>query len=484
MYLSATVEITQMTTTTAATTKTTTTTWTTKHLLHRILNIYILFNIFYGVAGREAVTPSDDVESLLKCETEAGVVVMPMVYTTARNNAPPCLIDTQRDLPKPNLPQPLYLRPNSSEYWLPNDEGYLEVPHGSSIELVCTGAFANITGTSTGISQRTRIIRPRCIQGTTFSLNGDKYEFQQFLCTKSVKYTVERTAQTCANHTAQLYRVGYNVTTKGRFVETMHICHDDDELRTHYVRYTLVPGSVYFQPNVKRLSFSKAQHFSAYNMNQLYSQKNQRLKAAQLLNTEPEALAYALDAKSLYLSRGHLAAKADMIYATQQRTTYTFFNAAPQWQSFNGGQWATVENKVRAFVAKKKRSATCFTGTVGTMHLKSADANVRLPFYLAADANNNGLLPVPALYYRIIVMGYSAGIVLLGVNDPHATVSEILTEYVICQDVREQVPWLSWMRNGAGSLRRGYLYACRVDEFIKVVPALPVELGNVTELLL
>lgn len=397
-------------------------------------------------------------------------------------SALPCSIDTQYDLPKPNLPQPLYVRPNSTEYWLPNDDGFIEVPHGSSIELVCTAPFANSTTKIPGISRKKRAIRPRCLQGTTFTLNGEKYEFRQFLCTQPVKYTVERTEQTCANNTAQLYRVGYNLT-KSHFLETMLLCHDDDELRTHYVRYTLRPANQYYQPDVKRLSFSKAMHFTQYDMHYYYSKKNQQQQAAQLLGSEAQAQ-ICFDKKSLFLSRGHLAAKADMIYATQQRTTYTFFNVAPQWQSFNGGQWATLEERVRAFIKQLKQKVICYTGTVGVMHLRTASGNTRQPYYLSYDKNNNGLLPVPALYFRIIVTAAGcAGIVLLGTNDPFVTMREIYEEYVICTDVREHVPWLRWMQNRKASSKSGYLYACRVDEFIKVVPTLTGELAHVSELL-
>ncbi|XP_018788164.1 PREDICTED: uncharacterized protein LOC108968529 [Bactrocera latifrons] len=447
-------------------------------LIRSALNIFTLCCVFVSVVAREAVKPPDDVATELK-RVGTGVIAS---ENTSVHNGLPCSIDTQYDLPKPNLPQPLYVRPNSTKYWLPNNDGFIEIPQGSSIELICTSPFANASTNTAGISRRKRSIRPRCLQGTTFTLNGEKYEFRQFLCTQPVKYTVERTAQTCANNSAQLYRVGYNLT-RSHFLETMQICHDDDELRTHYVRYRLQPANQYYQPGVKRLSFSKARHFSQYDMNYFYSQKNQQQQAAQLLGSEAHAQT-CFDKKSLFLSRGHLAAKADMIYATQQRTTYNFFNVAPQWQSFNGGQWATLEESVRGSVQKFKQTVTCYTGTVGVMQLRTVSGNIPRPYYLSYDKNNNGLLPVPALYFRIIVSADGrAGIVLLGTNDPFATMREIHEEYVICTDVREQVPWLKWMRNREETLKSGYLYACRVDEFIKVVPILSAELADVAELL-
>ena len=44
-----------------------------------------------------------------------------------------------------------------------------------------------------------------------------------------------------------------------------------------------------------------------------------------------------------FLARGHLAAKSDFVFATAQRATFFFTNAAPQWQPFNAGNWNFLE---------------------------------------------------------------------------------------------------------------------------------------------
>ncbi|XP_053954680.1 uncharacterized protein LOC128860910 [Anastrepha ludens] len=446
-----------------------TTTLLVKQLSRFILNISILFTVFIYAVGEEAVLVPDDIEA------------REVVSTT---DGPPCSIHVQKDLPKTNLPQPLYLRPNSSKYWLPNADGFLQIPRGQIIELTCTGPFANASREdrprNSSKQQRTQSIFPRCFKGTTFLLNDTKYEFRDFVCARTVKLGVERTPQPCANNTAQLYRIGYNLT-KDRFVETMQACYDVYELCTSHVCYTLGPANAHFQRGVKRWSFWKPDFYGSVDMNFLYIRKNQLLQAAKLLGSDEEALQY-FNGRSNLFSRGHHAAKADMIYASQQRSTFTFPNVSPQWQQFNGGSWALTEDKVRSYVVKEKLEVICCTGTLGVMDF--IVGNVSRPFYLTYDENNNGRHPVPKLFFRTIsVVGNDRGIVILGVNVPYVTMDEIRENYIICEDVQDQVPWLSWMQNSGKKLKQGYLYACRVDEFVKAVPSLSELFPNVTELL-
>ncbi len=51
-----------------------------------------------------------------------------------------------------------------------------------------------------------------------------------------------------------------------------------------------------------------------------------------------------LDKKD-YMARGHLAPDADFVYESFQDATYYYFNAAPQWQSINNGNWKASLDK-------------------------------------------------------------------------------------------------------------------------------------------
>ncbi|KAH8368577.1 hypothetical protein KR200_001883 [Drosophila serrata] len=417
--------------------------------------------------AREAITPSPDVGHIIKDLDGLHI------DGTRFDPGAPCKVDVQKDLPRTDQVQPLYLRPGTDLYWLPNIDGQLEIPRGASIELHCSHSF-------TSMDTNLRSIRVQCVQDTTFAWTGSKMKFRDFTCSHAIPYTVERLDRRCGDDAAETpkhpaafwYRVGYDIGD-GRFVTTMELCHDPDLLRTHYARHQLIPASVHFQRNVKRLKFSPAGHFTGLDIARIYSHRIQ----------EKVIDAGLIDIKAgLFLARGHLAAKADLIYASQQRSSFNYVNVAPQWQTFNGGLWANLEEATRRYVASSGISVTVYTGTYGQM--KVAGSRV---LHMATDANNSGVLAVPQLFYRVLIdKGQpSRGIALLGVNNPHATLAQIHESYVICDPVEEQVPWLDWLHKGnaKGKLKQGYLYACSVSDLAQVVHQLPRPLLQVDELL-
>lgn len=82
----------------------------------------------------------------------------------------------------------------------------------------------------------------------------------------------------------------------------------------------------------------------------------------------------------------------------------------------------------------------------------------------------NDKVPVPKLFYKILIEPLSrSGIVLIGVNNPHLSVHEIQRDYVICNDISDKVKYIKWR---ARDTRRGYMYACDVNDFLKAAPHL------------
>lgn len=87
--------------------------------------------------------------------------------------------------------------------------------------------------------------------------------------------------------------------------------------------------------------------------------------------------------------------------------------------------------------------------------------------YLDSDDNK---VPVPKFFYKMLIEPLSrSGIVLIGVNNPHLTLHEIERDYVICNDISDKVKYIKWR---ARDIRRGYMYACDVNDFLKAVPHL------------
>lgn len=72
----------------------------------------------------------------------------------------------------------------------------------------------------------------------------------------------------------------------------------------------------------------------------MYTQANQKTVVTQYVGA---TLADRYITNRQFMSRGHLAAKSDYVFATGQRSTFYFINAAPQWQPFNAGNWNSLE---------------------------------------------------------------------------------------------------------------------------------------------
>ena len=52
------------------------------------------------------------------------------------------------------------------------------------------------------------------------------------------------------------------------------------------------------------------------------------------------------------LRQGHLSPDAGFIYNVEQDATYYFINVAPQFQSFNNGNWKILEMTTRDVAAR------------------------------------------------------------------------------------------------------------------------------------
>ena len=53
-----------------------------------------------------------------------------------------------------------------------------------------------------------------------------------------------------------------------------------------------------------------------------------------------------------YFAKGHLSPDAAFIYQAEQYATYYFINVAPQFQSFNAGNWKQLEWGSREIAAR------------------------------------------------------------------------------------------------------------------------------------
>lgn len=66
--------------------------------------------------------------------------------------------------------------------------------------------------------------------------------------------------------------------------------------------------------------------------------------------------------KGYFCSRGHLTPNSDFSTLDERKMTFIVTNVAPQWQKFNGGNWAVIERAVAEYAKSKTRDVYVFTG--------------------------------------------------------------------------------------------------------------------------
>lgn len=302
--------------------------------------------------------------------------------------------------------------------------------------------------------------------------------FTEITCKAYPYHSAIKTGETCANGEGIKIDIGFDIGTA--FLTVIDVCHDPDRevsLWSHIAMSALNSG---YQSGFPRPSFLSTGFFNGKRVDGLYTNVNQVAMGTKILGSEEQALKYFQPtATNKYMARGHLTAKVELIYGTQQRATFWFMNVAPQFQMFNGGNWEAVESSTRRFFnARDIRRGEVYTGTYGIMTLPDING-VQQQIFLDFDENNNELIPAPELYYKILIdKDTKRGITIIGLNNIYLTREE-LPQFIHCEDISDQIDWITWKKDDLG---QGFCYACEVNEFAAFVGHLP-EL-DVTGLLL
>lgn len=349
----------------------------------------------------------------------------------------------------------MYLVPDGG-FWPVNGKGQMIVRVGEELEFYCSSKLADPFNTQ-------KSVKAKCVDGDMFKVGSKVYSFSTFRCSSWSYFTARKVGASCPNGT--LIENGFNV--ESRFLTLSTICFDEKIEATRYVKHSLGPGSDFFETGVARINFLTAGFFGGKNVNQLYTQKSQQETLSRTLG--PTSSKYLDEKQSLFLARGHLAAKADFIMASPQRATFLFVNVAPQWQSFNSGNWQRMENGVRSMVTNRQISIDCYTGTYGVTTLPN-NYGRQTEIYLY-ESGSTRQIPVPKIYFRIIYEPVTKkAIVLIGVNNPHLSLEEIEKDYILCPDISHKVTYVQWSNS---DLIKGYSYACEYSEFKRNVTNIP-----------
>lgn len=213
------------------------------------------------------------------------------------------------------------------------------------------------------------------------------------------------------------------------------------------------------EPNTKPESCSQSfRHDNVFpiNTSNLYANHATAI-CNQLLYNVPECKQNLPN--EISFQRGHLAACGDFRTKHGQYATYTFANSAPQFYKMNMGNWKSIETQVRNLATSLNRSLDVKTGTLGILNIKNRE-NQDSEIFLSPN-----LIPVPAMFYKIIIDTNNAQAVVFINMNRH------LNQQINCMDtfnIEDNLANLQWYTTRENKIN---ICAYTVREFLMYRPA-------------
>ena len=170
--------------------------------------------------------------------------------------------------------------------------------------------------------------------------DGIEYSYSALGCTLRVKDAIIENG-TCSNGDGTLLRIGWQ--SDQYFIPLYDSCHDKNLALNYFTTNVIIGKSADADDKGHdRPTFSQADYYPGLAVNTLYSTATQTQTIAKILNSTALANDYINQNANLFFSRGHMAPDGDFVDWSSQEASYYFMNAAPQWQTFNGGNWKYV----------------------------------------------------------------------------------------------------------------------------------------------
>lgn len=346
--------------------------------------------------------------------------------------------------------------------YLPDDNGNFTFTKGEVVNVTCAGGIVILN--SVGTNQTS--LAAKCVSGIQFEVNKKVLNISQLNCTQHATHFARETGRNCGGTNYTEVEVKFDVPPP--FPSHIISCFDHNLKNVLYTWYNLT-SHISGQTSLSRDSdFEESTFYNlTLDVNILYMKKTQARTINRMLglsNTNPKYVNQS--SGNFYLARGHLTANRDFVYDGQQRSTFYFINAAPQWQCFNNGNWKTLEENLRDFASKQKLDLIVYTGTYGISTLPHEETGEEIPLFLHVVNGTGTAIPVPKFFWKFVYDPKAKrGTVFVGTNNPYKSKKE-----EICEDISDSIKWLTWKKDDQIA---GYSYACGVEDFRKVVSFLP-----------
>lgn len=333
------------------------------------------------------------------------------------------------------------------------------------IFIKCPGKFIKIKGKVTTLTS-TNITCSNAVKFKVQGFSGD-IDFDDIQCSDFPRPWARYTGKNCLNNkNDKEIEIGFDFGND--FLRNYLVCFDSLNQSALYSVFNMSSKIKAAQISIPRPDFIEGQFYNVgdRSVNNLYVRGSQRNTINQLLGMANNNYTFIGKSDDYFLSRGHLTAKADFVYGFEQRSTFFYVNVAPQWQSFNEGNWNNLEQSVRYFVGAGVTDVMVYTGTHGVYTLPHAKTGKQTKLYLYVNNGKHGI-PVPEVYWKIIYNPKKQlGTAFVGVNDPY----DGQKHTKLCNDISADIPWLRWNANNATG---GIGYTCKVDDLRKSIKTIP-----------
>ncbi|XP_037299449.1 uncharacterized protein LOC115454188 isoform X2 [Manduca sexta] len=367
-----------------------------------------------------------------------------------------CVLSLREDF---GHPPPMYIR----------DGGYLEPngPNGTivfqsteKVLVACPGHRNHVViryGNGTKI-KKPSVVEAACLSGHQFKLEETSVPFQNISCYSASTVSVKRTKEKCGKGGLyNIYGVGYEIIDK--FYSLYDACFNDVLMTTYFVRHVISPLNIYTQRD-SRPYFKEGGLFKTVSMSSIYKLENQKATFDAILGANEHKKYFH---NRQFLSRGHLAPRADFTLLAELRATFQYVNTAPQWQRNNAGPWAALEDSLRRHVGRLGSPVRVVTGTHGILTLPDQHG-VDREMYLHTDQNNNYVVPVPMYFYKVVQEQGRPTVAYVTINSSYN--STIMDSLRFCEDICGLGHWLHWKKSRES-------FCCLYHEFQQVVDYLP-----------
>jgi len=302
-------------------------------------------------------------------------------------------------------------------------------------------------------------------------------------CSKRQEPRISRTKGKCARAGADGRRKGLNLLTRvsigwnisGIFHEQIGLCVDETMFATLWTNHTIHGANIAFRDidsgrPAFRADTSKNHRFfpwtSSSKLNYFYSKNYQQSQMKMNLKTNNQIDGQKIIETSSsgvhYFAKGHLSPDAAFVTNTLQDATYYFANVAPQFQSFNNGNWKALEYNTRDLASKLGRDLNVMTGTHDILEYPNSD-NILTPIFLY----NSSYVPAPKYYWKVVRDPQTdTAAAFIGLNDPHAKTAP----RDLCSNKCPEMAWVDW---NVSDLSAGYMYCCSVQQAARAISSIP-----------